>query len=81
MQAITEFMRALIRDDRGAAVAEYSMIVTVLIGVVVGLMMLGTNVSDCLDTIGSLLRGLTGHWARSVRMEAPIALWPLCLIA
>jgi Flp pilus assembly pilin Flp len=62
MQAITGFLRALIRDDRGAAVAEYSMIVTVLIGLVLGLMALGTNVSDCMDTIGSLLRGLTGHY-------------------
>ena len=62
MRPITRFLRALIRDDRGAAVAEYSMIVTVLIGVVAGLMMLGTDVSDYLVTIGSLLRGLAGHY-------------------
>ena len=62
MGRFTRQLRALIRDVRGAAVAEYGMILTVLVGLVVGLMMLGTNVSDSVQTVGSLLRGLTGHY-------------------
>jgi len=55
-------LRALMRDVRGAAVAEYGMIFTILVGLVVGLMTLGTNVSDSIQAVGTLLRGLVGHY-------------------
>jgi Flp pilus assembly pilin Flp len=61
MEQTKNLLRALIRDDRGVAVAEYGMIVTVLGGLVFGLMTLGTNVNDSIRSVGSLLMGLTGH--------------------
>jgi Flp pilus assembly pilin Flp len=62
MGTLASLLRALIRDDRGIAVAEYGMIVTVLGGLVFGLTNLGTNVNDCIQSVGSLLMGLTGHY-------------------
>jgi|HubBroStandDraft_6_1064221.scaffolds.fasta_scaffold591176_1 hypothetical protein len=58
-QKLTRLLRALIEDTRG--VAEYGMTVTVLIGLVAGLAALGGNLNDCIQSVGSLLRGLTGH--------------------
>jgi Flp pilus assembly pilin Flp len=62
MGSITRLMRALIRDDRGVAVAEYGMIVMILSGLVVGLMTLGGNVNESIHSVGELLRSvLPGH--------------------
>jgi Flp pilus assembly pilin Flp len=62
MGSITRLMRALIRDDRGVAVAEYGMIVMILSGLVVGLMTLGGNVNESIQSVGELLRSvLPGH--------------------
>jgi Flp pilus assembly pilin Flp len=62
MRKLASLLRALIRDDRGIAVAEYGMVVTVLGGLVIGLMTLGTNVNDCIRAVGSLLTAVTGHY-------------------
>jgi Flp pilus assembly pilin Flp len=62
MGKIPNTARALARDDRGAAVAEYGMIITILTGLVVGLMSLGGNVNDSIRAVGSLLMSvLPGH--------------------
>ena len=62
MGSITRLTRALIRDDRGVAVAEYGMIVMILSGLVVGLMTLGGNVNESIQSVGELLRSvLPGH--------------------
>ena len=62
MGSITRLTRALIRDDRGVAVAEYGMIVMILSGLVVGLMALGGNVNESIQSVGELLRSvLPGH--------------------
>jgi len=62
MGKFTSQSSALIRDIRGVAVAEYGMILTILVGLVGGLMILGTNVNDSIQAVGSLLRGLIGHY-------------------
>ena len=62
MARLTRLLRALMHDTRGAAVAEYGMILTILVGCVVGLMTLGGNVNDSIQSVGSLLRGLIGHY-------------------
>jgi len=58
MVKLASVTRALIRDDRGVALAEYGMIITVLTGLVVGLMTLGGNVSESIQTVGTLLRSV-----------------------
>ena len=62
MRKLTSLLHELVQDDRGAAVAEYGMLVTILVGVVTGLMTLGTDVNDYIRAAGSLLRGLVGHY-------------------
>jgi Flp pilus assembly pilin Flp len=63
MGNLTNLARALNSDSRGIAVAEYGMIVSVLTGLVVGLMTLGGNVSESIQSVGLLLRSvLPGHY-------------------
>ncbi len=58
MEKLVSVARALVHDDRGVALAEYGMIITVLTGLVVGLMTLGGNVSESIQTVGTLLRSV-----------------------
>jgi len=58
---LESLVRALIRDDRGMAVAEYGMIVTILSGLVIGLMNFGVSLNGCIRGVGMLLIGLAGQ--------------------
>jgi Flp pilus assembly pilin Flp len=61
MGTLADLRRALSRDDRGVAVMEYSMIITTISAVIIGLMTLGGSLNDCLRTVGTLLAVVTGH--------------------
>ena len=61
MTKLASLVRALGRDDRGAAVAEYGMIITTVTAVVIGLMTLGGGLNDCFRSIGNMLAMVTGH--------------------